>query len=150
MADPVCVRRVVRGRGRPPDQDYRAVARRAGAGFALSRVQPRHRLELGDQSARRAYTRCDRKADLPHLQKPPCALAPAAFSRASHLSLAADAARLARPDEALDDGDDSLRRKLADDLLPGRFTVVYWFRNPVPIFEFHRHADYYQHCRYRP
>ena len=117
---------------------------------ALSLVQPRHRLELGDQSARRAYTRCDRKADLPHLQKPPCALAPAAFSRASHLSLAADAARLARPDEALDDGDDSLRRKLADDLLPGRFTVVYGFRNPVQIFELHRHADYYQHCRYRP
>jgi hypothetical protein len=40
-------------------------------------------------------------------------LAPVAFSRAGHLSLATDAARLARPDEALDDGGDSLRRKRA-------------------------------------
>jgi hypothetical protein len=37
---------------------------------------------------------------LPDLQKSPCALAPVAFSRAGHLSFAADAARLARPDEA--------------------------------------------------
>jgi hypothetical protein len=62
-------------------------------------------------------------------------------------SLAADTTRLARPDEALDEGDDSLRRKLASDLLPRRFAVVYGLRDPVPVFQYHRYAGCHQHGR---
>jgi hypothetical protein len=45
VAAPVCVWRLV------CIADDRAVARRAGTGVALSRVQSRHHLELGDQAA---------------------------------------------------------------------------------------------------
>lgn len=103
--------------------------------------QSHHHLELGNQAARGRYTRGDLKTDLPDIQKSPCASSRSAFSLAGHLSLAADAARLARPDEVLDDGGDSLRRKLADDLLPWRFAIVYGLCNLVPIFQHHRHAS---------
>ena len=58
-------------------------------------------------------------------------------------------AGLARPDEAIDDGDDSLRRKFAGDLLPRGLAVVRGLRGPVRIFRHGCHAGCRQHRRHR-
>jgi hypothetical protein len=103
---------------------------RAGAGDALSRIQPRRRIKLAIQGARRVCARCAVQADLPGRQKQPFAVASVAFSRAGHCCRASDGAKMAQPDEALDNSDDSLRRKLAGDVLLRRFAVIHGPRRP--------------------
>ena len=86
----------------------------------------------------------------PIYQKSPCALAPAAFFRARYLNLTADAAKLERLDETLDDGVNSLRRKFAGDFLPRRLAVFHGLSNLNRILQHNRYANCYQHCRHRP
>ena len=94
-----------------------------------------------------ADPRCGVTTHLPDLQKPFGAAAARAFSGAGRRGLAADAARLARADESLNNGDDPLRRKLARRVLHQRPAVVCGLRDPEGGFRQPCHAGHRQRRR---
>lgn len=67
------------------------------------------------------------RADLSDLQEPSCAGTARAFSGTGRRGFAFHTAALARVDQALDGGDDPMRRKLAGNLLFRRAVVLSGF-----------------------